>query len=225
MKILPRNCRSARPGPTVVDLGTDRPTWNPNCILNLGVVVMVVLATSGACADDADQPADRSLQQYNDQLPEYDAENSLLLPENYRAWVFVGSSLGLSYSETAQPPKAERFKHVYVNQIGYREYRKTGEFPVGTMFLLEIFTKGTKINPALQGSFSQEFVGLEAAVKSGDRFGAPWTYYSFDGKDGKRLSKARRFTSDRCLSCHRKHAATDHVFTQFYPVLKRHQNE
>ena len=93
------------------------------------------------------------------------------------------------------------------------------------MLLLEIFTKGTKTNPALQGSFSQEVKGLEAAVKSGDRFDDPWTYYSFDGEDGKRLSKARRFTSDRCISCHRQHAATDHVFTQFYPVLKRHENE
>ncbi len=191
----------------------------------LAIVIGVALATSVARADDEDQPAVRSLQHRKDQLPEYDAENALRLPANYRKWVFVGSSLGLRYSAAVQPPKAETFKHVYVNPIGYREYRKTGEFPNGTMFLLEVFTKGTRIDPALQGSFSQEFTGLEAAVKSGDRFDDPWTYYSFDGEDGKRLSKARRFTSDRYISCHRKHAATDHVFTQFYPVLKRHQNE
>jgi len=194
-------------------------------VVRLGAIVVVALAASLACGDDNDQEAVNRSKQSKDQLPEYDAENSLLLPANYRKWIFVGSSLGLRYSAAIKSPMAETFKHVYVNSIGYQEYRKKGQFPVGTMFLLEIFTEGTKIKPLLQGSFSQAFLALEAAVKSGDRFDDPWTYYSFDGQDGKLLSKARRFTGDRCISCHRQHAATDHVFTQFYPVLKRHQNE
>jgi hypothetical protein len=152
-----------------------------------------------------------------DGVPVYDDVDQLLLPENYREWVFVGSALGLTYSD--EPPREERFSHVYINPFGYREFRKTGQFPVGTMLLLETAEKGTKENPALHGAYAKKLTGLEAAVKSGDRFDQPWTYYAFDSADGIRRQKARRFTGENCIACHREHAQTDHVFTQFYPVL------
>ena len=57
-------------------------------------------------------------------------------------------------------------------------------------------------------SFAKDFIGLEAAVKTGDRF------------NRQHLSKVKRLITDSCISCHRKHAETDHVFTQFYPVLR-----
>jgi hypothetical protein len=87
--------------------------------------------------------------------------------------------------------------------------------------MLESARKGTKQQPGLQGSFAQEFIGLEAAVKSGDRFEDPWTYYSFNGPGAERLSAAPPLENRGCISCHREHGETDHVFTQFYPVLKR----
>jgi hypothetical protein len=48
----------------------------------------------------------------------FEGKNTLLRPEGYREWVFVGSSLGLSY---AQNPPAERnpsrelYHNVYIN--------------------------------------------------------------------------------------------------------------
>ena len=32
-------------------------------------------------------------------MPQYDAGRNLILPANYREWVLIGSSLGLSYAE------------------------------------------------------------------------------------------------------------------------------
>ena len=179
------------------------------------VVALVALDRPRASGDQLGSKADAETAR--DGLPVYDAENQLLLPEEYREWVFVGASLGLTYSD--EPPREERFSHVYINPFGYREFRKTGQFPVGTMLLLETAEKGTKDNPALHGAYAKKFTGLEAAVKSGDRFDQPWTYYTFDSTDGKRSQKARRFTGESCITCHREHAHTDHVFTQFYPVL------
>jgi hypothetical protein len=157
-------------------------------------------------------------QQARDGLPVYDAENQLLLPDDYREWVFVGASLGLTYSD--DPPRTEKFSHVYINPFGYREFQTTGQFPVGTMFLLETAEKGTKENPALHGAYAKKFTGLEASVKSGDRSDEPWTYYAFERTDGKHSQKARRFTNGSCIACHCEHAETDYVFTQFYPVLR-----
>jgi hypothetical protein len=190
--------------------------------IGMSVAATVALTASvHLFAGDEEAGSAPDVQHPRDGLPVYDNENRLLLPESYREWVFVGSSLGLTYSD--EPPRSEKFSHVYVNPFGYREFRKTGRFPVGTMFLLETAEKGTKDNPALHGAFAKKFTGLEAAVKSGNRFDQPWTYYTYSGPDGKPGPRARRFTDESCISCHRQHAQTDHVFTQFYPVLTAEQ--
>ena len=86
--------------------------------------------------------------------------------------------------------------------------------------MLEAVSRGEKSNPALTGFYSNDFIGLEAAVKTGDRFDDPWTYYNFFGEDQKLLPRVQRIASRSCITCHREHAETDHVFTQFYPVLR-----
>ncbi len=180
---------------------------------------VVSLAHNRACGDETGAQTQQERESLMDGLPEFDAENALLVPKNYREWVFVGSSLGLGYKPSDASYEGA-FNHVYINPIGYRVFRETGRFPVGTVLMLEAVSRGEKTNPALTGSFAKEFIGLEAAVKTGDRFKDPWTYYSFYTKERQRLSKVKRLTTDSCISCHRKHAETDHVFTQFYPVLR-----
>lgn len=157
-------------------------------------------------------------------LPEFDDDNQMLLPRGYREWVFVGSSVGLGYKESSGTGGGS-FSHVYINPHGYREYQKSGTFPVGTVLMLEAVSRGEKSHPALSGAFSDRFKGLEAAVKTGDRFDDVWTYYDFWGDDQQPTAKASRIRSSSCIDCHREHAATDHVFTQFYPVLRATRGE
>lgn len=155
-------------------------------------------------------------------LPTYTAEGDLLLPEDYRTWIFVGASLGLSYSEGA----AERegpgaFTNVYIQPQAYRYFMETGEFPEGTMLPMDIYRPGSRESINQAGYFEKDFLGMEVAVKDSERYEEGWAYLSFRDRSGGLRESASAFPKERCYDCHAEHAETDNVFTQFYPVLQR----
>ena len=153
----------------------------------------------------------------------FEGKTTLVRPEGYREWIFVGSSLGLAYSKTPdQSPgrNPELYHNVYINPSSYREYAKTGKFPEGTVMVLELARSELKSEPGLQGSYQKEFVALEASVKDSSRFEGGWAYFNFTEAGGKLKARAEPFPQSACWSCHHVNAATDHVFTQFYPVLR-----
>ena len=160
--------------------------------------------------------------------PVFEGKNTLLRPLDYREWIFVGSSRGLSYVQNANPQNqnaggmSEMYHNVYIKPESYREFARTGKFPEGTMLALEMASAGAKKEPALQGTFENEFMGLDFAVKDSRRFEGGWAYFSFsNGAGSSYLDKAQPFpASAGCVSCHKQNAATDNVFTQFYPVLR-----
>ena len=154
--------------------------------------------------------------------PTYTADGDLILPEDYRTWIFVGASLGLSYSEGA----AERegpgtFTNVYIQPQAYRYFMATGEFPEGTMLPMDIYRPGSRESINQAGYFEKDFLGMEVAVKDSQRYEEGWAYLSFRDRSGGLRESASAFPKDRCSDCHAEHAATDNVFTQFYPVLQR----
>ena len=155
-------------------------------------------------------------------VPTYTADGDLILPEDYRTWIFVGASLGLSYSEGA----AERegpgaFTNVYIQPEAYRYFMETGEFPEGTMLPMDIYRPGSRESINQAGYFEKDFLGMEVAVKDSKRYEEGWAYLSFRDRSGGLRESASAFPKDRCYDCHAEHAATDNVFTQFYPVLQR----
>jgi hypothetical protein len=152
----------------------------------------------------------------------YEGKDTLLRPEEYREWVFVGSSSGLRYDKDDGKPQPERleYKNVYIDPAAYREYAKTKKFPEGTVFVLESATGEAKNEPGLRGSFQKDFVGLIAAVKDRERFADGWAYFRFSDGPRKLLDKAKPFAKSACFDCHQQKGAEDNVFTQFYPVLR-----
>ena len=141
----------------------------------------------------------------------------------YREWVFVGSSLGLSYAQNpdaGREPAAQLYHNVYIDPAAYKEFSRSGEFPEGTVMILELATAEIKREPGLQGSYEKEFVALEASVKDSTRFEGGWAYFGFTERGGTLKARAEPFPQASCWSCHHEKAATDHVFTQFYPVLR-----
>ena len=158
----------------------------------------------------------------------FEGRDTLLRPTNYREWVFVGSSTGLSYAQNSAPGRNggngmamdPMFHNVYIDPVAYREYSRTGEFPEGTVMILEMASAEVKQEPGLQGSYEKDFIALEASVKDSSRFEGGWGYFGFTGADGKLKDRAQAFPEASCRSCHEQKAATDHVFTQFYPVLR-----
>lgn len=169
---------------------------------------MVLFAAGGLLALSAATPA-----------PEFTEANELLRPENYREWVFVGSGLGMSYNEKGYE-EAPDFTNVYMRPEAFREFVTTGKFPSGTIFILEIRAAASEVSINKRGRFQDRLIGIEAAVKDEKRFPEKWAYFSFIGKDGAALEKAKPFAKEACWSCHRQHAADDNVFLQFYPVLR-----
>jgi hypothetical protein len=160
--------------------------------------------------------------------PVFEGKTTLVRPVNYREWVFVGSSRGLSYAQN--PPAAnsasggmgEMYHNVYIKPEAYREFAKTGKFPEGTVLAMEMASADTKREPGLQGSYEKEFIGLEVSVKDSSRFEGGWAYFNFsNGMGSSYKDKAEPFpASAGCVSCHKQNAETDNVFTQFYPVLR-----
>src|SRR5262249_31404930 len=121
---------------------------------------------------------------------QFEGKDTLLRPEGYREWVFVGSSLGLRYDEGNKQPDHLEYKNVYIDPAADRAYKQTGVFPEGTVLVLETALGEEKNEPGLRGSFQKEFNGLSAAVKDKDRFPDGWAYFSFSDGAGKLKDKA-----------------------------------
>jgi hypothetical protein len=147
-------------------------------------------------------------------MPQYDRDRALLLPENYRQWVFAGSSLSLSYDEA--PGDHEMFNQVLMEPTAYAHFVQTGDFREGTMFVLVLQGADSGVLPGRKGTFASDLHGVEMAVKDRTRTPDGWAYYGFGGMGG---IEKRAQPSAGCVNCHKAHGARDHVFLQFYPLL------
>jgi len=147
--------------------------------------------------------------------PRYTAAGELVRRDDWARWVFLGASLNLSYDD--EPPPADFFSNVFMEPTAYAHFEATGEFPDGTQTAAVGYLASSDAAPAEGGLYAGEPVVFEMSVKDStlDPL-VPWRYYSF-GDAATATASAR----EACFDCHTEHAATDHVFTQFYPVLRR----
>jgi YHS domain-containing protein len=148
--------------------------------------------------------------------PRYASDGALLLPDDYRQWVFIGSSLGLSYS--AGLPGMEMFHETLMEPTAYRHFVDTGTFREGTMLALILHGTGENVLPARRGRFAAAVHAVEMAVKDSSRRAEGWAYYNFGGMNGLRTT-AQAIAKESCYNCHVQHAKRDNVFLQFYPLL------
>jgi YHS domain-containing protein len=153
-------------------------------------------------------------------MPAYDAKGELRLPQDWRRWVFVGSSLGLSYAEGGPATAGmEMFHETLMEPTAYDHFAKTGSFREGTQFVLVLHGTGESVLPARRGRFASALHGVEMAVKDASRRPEGWAYYNFGGMNGIR-NTAQAMPKESCYSCHVEHAKRDNVFIQFYPLLE-----
>lgn len=151
-------------------------------------------------------------------LPQFDATGALLRPINFEHWTFVGSNIGMSYSDGhAQGPG--EFHNVYTQPEAFDTYRSTGKFPEKTSFLLVVYQPAQKASINKGGYFEGEMTGLAVSVKDSSRFKEGWAYFSF-GEGGDIAETAKALPAPMCFSCHDQHADDDHVFVQFHTVLR-----
>lgn len=152
--------------------------------------------------------------------PQFKDRNQLVRPEGYHEWVFVGSSLGMSYRKEAGHEDHPEFHNVYISPNAYREFREKGTFPDGTILILEIVSSGGNASINKAGKFEDKIIGIEASVKDSKHFPEKWAYFNFIGDKGEALAQAKPFPKQACWSCHNPHGEVDNVFVQFYPVLR-----
>jgi hypothetical protein len=147
--------------------------------------------------------------------PQYDASGKMVLPTDYREWIFLSSGMDMSYSE-GPAPDHHMFNNVFVPRAAYLSFLKTGVWPDKTVLLLEGRVGAGNVSIAKRGVVQTgEVMGIEAHVKDTARFNGGWAFFGFDGDKPAEMIP----TSASCYSCHQQHAAADTTFVQFYPTL------
>ena len=155
-------------------------------------------------------------------VPEYDKDGALLRPKDFHSWVFVGASIGLSYAKNSDMSGPGMFHNVYTQPESYQEFLKSGKFPEKTMFIIDMYDSAQNVTIAKHGYTEGGVMGMDVSVKDREHFPDGWAYFNFAYDNGKFAEKAKAFPKDSCFSCHAQHGASDNVFTQFYPVLRKH---
>jgi hypothetical protein len=152
-----------------------------------------------------------------------DAEGNLHVPPDYRT---TYEALG-SWAIAADEGRGSKELHVVLASPGSIEaYRKAGRFPDGTVLVKEVFKTATKEMTTGTVSHADELKGWFVMVKdSAGRhrgnalWGDGWGWSWFDAANPtKTTSTGYRLN---CKSCHVPAQATDWIYVDGYPALKR----
>ena len=155
----------------------------------------------------------------------FDKDGNLIQPENFawRKWIYVGTPVT---PNSLNPPEAAfpEFHNVYMDTNSFEHFSKTGEFPDGTLLIKELVSVGATQASSGKGFFEGDFIGLEAAYKSKERFPdepGGWAYFTFSHKPPPYPESAKMQPAASCnTACHQALAADDWIFTQYYPVIR-----
>lgn len=149
--------------------------------------------------------------------PEFTADGRLILPADYREWIFLSSGLGMTYGPLrGAASDAPSFENVFVPPAAYRSFLKTGTWPEHTMFILEVRNSGKDVSINKDGHVQTGIRGIEAEVKDSARFPAKWAFFDIDRE---KKTGAMFPANATCYTCHGANGAVDNTFVQFYPTL------
>ena len=166
-------------------------------------------------------------QQAPDWGPKWAADGQLELPKGYHEWVYIGSPLTPNALNDGKAGFPE-YHNVYLQPEAYREYKKTGEFPEGTIMLKELqltqpaeYEDGSRDEVSGRGFFPGARNGIDIAVKDSKRFGETnnWGYFNFGHHAPPYAASAAAAPAENCAQCHIDNATKDMVFTKFYSIL------
>jgi Cytochrome P460 len=152
-----------------------------------------------------------------------DAEGSLHVPREYRT---TYQPLG-SWAVAADEGRGSKELHVVLASPGSVEaYRKDGRFPDGTVLVKEVFEAATKEMTTGTVSHANKLKGWFVMVKdSAGRYpgnalwGDGWGWSWFDAANPTKTTSTNYRLN--CKSCHVPAQATDWIYVDGYPALKR----
>lgn len=159
--------------------------------------------------------------------PKWTTDGDLKLPRGFHTWVFLGAPLtpnALNEGKAGFP----EYHNVYTQPQAYEVYRKTGEFPEGTVLLKELQLTllgtnddGSRGEASGRGYFPSSLNGIDISVKNSKRFKDTngWGFFNFGHHAPPYAQTAAVQQKDACAGCHIANA-TNMVFTKFYaPIL------
>lgn len=174
------------------------------------MVFAVIVAAGGLTTQSAAEPGTSPGPEYKDK--------QLVLPANYREWIFLSSGLGMFYgpAENLTADREQRFDNVFVTPAAYQSFLQTGKWPEKTMFVLEVRRAASKGSINNAGHYQSEVEGVEVEVKDSSRFpGNGWAFFGFGTSSIAKMIP----TNATCYTCHPTRGAVDNTFVQFYPTL------
>lgn len=159
--------------------------------------------------------------------PKWTKNGELRLPTDYHTWVFLGAPLtpqALNGGKAGFP----EYHNVYIHPESFKMYRKTGQFPEGTVLLKELQLTmpgtnddGSRLEASGRGYFPAARNGIDVAVKDSKRFKDTngWGFFNFGHHAPPYAETASAAPKDACAGCHIANA-NNMVFTKFYsPIL------
>jgi len=160
--------------------------------------------------------------------PEWTESGELILPENFHEWVFLGSPLTPHALNGGNAPFPE-YHNVYVQPQAFREFRRTGQWPEGTIMLKELqltnpaaFEDGSSVEVSGRGYFPAAVNGIDISVKDSKKFEDTnaWGFFNFGHHAPPYAKSAAEQPIEACAGCHIANA-DDMVFKKFYrPILE-----
>lgn len=169
-----------------------------------------------------------------DWKPVWTAKNELQLPVGYRQWIYLGSPVtpeGLNDHKAGFP----EFHNVYIPKQVLDQFKKTGEYPEGSIFVKELQLTlppadnpdGSRTVPSGRGYFPGVFNGLDVMVKDSRRCAATsnWCFFNY-GHHAPPYEKVSAIVpAEKCASCHQINADKNMHFTEFYQLLLPGQHD
>jgi hypothetical protein len=164
-----------------------------------------------------------------------DASGKLHVPNAYRT---TYQYLGSWSAAKDQGPGAQEIHVVYASPGAIAAYRKDGHFPDGTVLVKEVYQAATAAMTTGTISHADTLRGWFVMVRDSkgrhaenEVWGDGWGWSWFDATDSKTASRSLP-TKDgvpmptfdyraNCKGCHAPAKASDWIYTQGYPPLKR----
>ena len=156
-------------------------------------------------------------------VAEFDDDGNLLVPANLDEWVFIGSSLGMGYSqESFDSDSPGMFQIARMEPLAYERFKATGEFVDGTMLSLHFYGSENKISINRAGFVMSNLHFAEIHYKDSERFPDGFNFYNLN--NGEAVGQEIPLPNE-CVECHKRDGAYDGVFVQFYPTIHQYLPE
>ena len=159
--------------------------------------------------------------------PGFNDRGQLILPADFRKWVFIGAPLTPNSLNDGAAGFPE-FHNVYVEPAAYDYFVKHRKWPEGTILVKELqltkagtFNDGSRVEVSGRGYFPAAANGIDISVKDSRRFADTngWGFFNFGHHAPPYAKTADKAPSDACAACHMANAHDDMVYSDFYEQL------